>query len=102
MSTFKKSFIAGIMMFAAIAMVIPVATNAEMIREKPKVTDEDVTLTVRVHPGYRYRSGYHYGPYRYHYYAPHPRYHYSQPYYRGYYHYPNSGVRFRAGWGGRW
>jgi len=86
MSTLRKSFIAGILMFAALIMVIPVAGSAELIKSKPKVTDEDVALTVRVSPGYRFRGGYRYGPYRY-YNTPYPQYYHPGPY-RGYYYQP--------------
>lgn len=101
MKSLKKSLIAGIMMVAALIMVIPATGNAEMMRSKPKVTDEDVALSVRVGPGYRFRrGGYHYGPYRYNYYG-YPRYYYYNPGYRGYYYYPRGGgVYFR--WGGGW
>jgi len=107
MKSLKKSFIAGIMMVAALIMVIPTSGNAEIMRSKPKVTDEDVALTVRVGPGYRYRrGGYYYGPYRYNYYG-YPRYYYSPSYrgyyypgYRGYYHPRGGGVYFR--WRGGW
>ena len=94
MSTLKKSFFSGIMMFAALTMVIPATGTAEQARSMPKVTEEDVALTVRVYPGYRFRGGYYYGP-RYRFDYGYPRYYYY-PGHQGFYHYNYPYHRWRG------